>query len=533
MQDWNINIGSLILKSFISNPNFVGQVDEKTGEENTFQEMREKTVKCALWMQRLGIRSNDVIMICTNNQLEAYVPFIAALYIGAVVSPLDMFYNLEMIDFFVEQVSPVILFIHERFYKKVHKIINQLQVLKDFPTPIIIGIPHKKENVQTTIKDIFTLEQILNFNYDPVNIEHFSCPKVINVKSTAMKLFTSGTTAFPTQVDIPHLAFMAPSNQQAPNMRKNDTALLLESLCYINGIFMTIQAILLQVKVIRINTQFTARICEAIKKYKITWIFLEANLCNRLIKFSELEKHDVSSLRTVVFGGSTINSFKIHDDLTTLLPNASILQAYSLTETGIIAYQRQPGKMGSCGYVSADVQLKIVGKDYRYREISLGPERYGEIYCRSPYMLTAFLKHNSEQSRVILDWFKTGDVGLYDKDGDIYIVDRKNQIFYIRNHRVIPTIIENILLSHDAVLQAIVIPIPVNDIEHCMVAIIMKIPGAKVTEMEIRQLVVEKTSSIFAFQRVIFTNIWPCQSNGKNRRRCLLNMARSKYWGHK
>lgn len=60
-----------------------------------------------------------------------------------------------------------------------------------------------------------------------------------------------------------------------------------------------------------------------------------------------------------------------------------------LTETGIIAYQRHSGKIGSSGYVSANVQLKIVSLNPLDQGKLLGPNISGEVYCTSPYMMIA------------------------------------------------------------------------------------------------------------------------------------------------
>ncbi|XP_029677831.1 4-coumarate--CoA ligase-like 7 [Formica exsecta] len=296
-----LNIGYLILTSFMSNPNFIGQVDAKTGEENTFYYMRKRSVKCALWMQDQGIQPNDVIMICTNNQLDAYVPFLAALYIGAVVSPLDPYFIEDNISSVLEQVKPSMLFIDEKFYMIALRSMNELKIPKGMPKTKIIVFSDKDKNPSTKNKNLPTLEVVMNYS-DLVRVELFSCVKMTNIKSTAMILFTSGTTASPVHIKIPHVAFMAPPDQHAPNMLKNDTALLFESLCFINGIFITIQAILLHVKVIRIESRFDAETaCKIIEKYRVTWAFLETSMCLQLIKSCQLETDDVSSLKTVVF----------------------------------------------------------------------------------------------------------------------------------------------------------------------------------------------------------------------------------------
>ncbi|XP_050465685.1 uncharacterized protein LOC126858956 isoform X2 [Cataglyphis hispanica] len=430
-----INIGDLILKSFMSNPNFIGQVDAETEEANTFQEMREKSVKCALWMKRSGILPNDVIMVCTNNQLDAYVPFLAALYIGAVVSPLDQY-------------------------------------------------------------------------------------------------FVEGTTDFPKCIKISHAAFMAPSDQHAPHMLKNDIALLFESLCFINGIFITIQAILLQVTIIRIKSQFDAGItCKIIEKYKVTWMFLETSMCNQLIKTCEIGKHDVSSLKRVIFSGSTVNSDIIHIGLKALLSDASIFQAYSLTETGIIAYQRHLGKPGSSGHVSPNVQLKISLKILD-QERAEGPNVLGEICCMSPYMIDEKLYEFNK--KYVSTWIRTGDFGYYDEDHEIFVLERIDQCFSLslskstnEAYLILSTIIERILQRHKAVFEVAVTFIQGSDKDKYPIAFVALMFGQEVTEMELKQFVITNLDCYNMLRNVIFLPHLPHLSNGKINRKLLYDIARS------
>ncbi|XP_050465692.1 uncharacterized protein LOC126858959 isoform X1 [Cataglyphis hispanica] len=528
-----INIGELILKSFESNSNFIGQVNAITKEVNTFEDMRGKSVKCALWMQKLGVQPNDVIMICTNNHLDAYVPFLAALYIGAIVSPLDQYFAEDNLSYFLEQVKPVMLFIDEKFYEIAYRSANQLNLLKNIPNPTIIAFHEiKNKDLLNKYNNLSTLEKIINDYYDIISVKHFSCAKVVNMKSTAMILFTSGTTAFPELVKIPHLAFMAPSDQQAPNMLKNDIALLFESLCFINGIFITIQAILLQVTIIRIKIQFDAEVaCILIEKFKVTWAFLETSMCYHLIndKSYDRKKYDVSSLRTIVFTGSTIQSYKVHEELKAWLPKTSILQAYSLTETGIIAYQRESGKIESSGYVSADVQLKFISLNSP--DQLLGPNMYGEICCISPYMMGGQeLDDFSNSNKLLISiWFKTGDIGYYDEDGNIYIIERIKYFLEVKNNQLSPTIFENILYNYPEVFEAVIIYVPSHNNDKYVIAFVTKMSGIEVTEMELKQLVT-KDSSNNELRNVIFLPYLPRFSNGKINRKLLYKMARNIFY---
>lgn len=67
------------------------QVEYRTNKQSTFQEMREKSVMCALWLKKQGIKSDDIVAICTNNHFDAYIPYLACLYMCVITNPWDVY----------------------------------------------------------------------------------------------------------------------------------------------------------------------------------------------------------------------------------------------------------------------------------------------------------------------------------------------------------------------------------------------------------------------------------------------------------
>lgn len=63
------------------------QVDAATGKEDTFGDIADRTVKCALWLVGQGVKSGDVVAICTHNHIDAGIPVLACLCIGAIFNP--------------------------------------------------------------------------------------------------------------------------------------------------------------------------------------------------------------------------------------------------------------------------------------------------------------------------------------------------------------------------------------------------------------------------------------------------------------
>jgi len=66
------------------------QINVQTGERITYQVMREKSVKCALFLKLQQIKAGDIITICPSETMDFYVPFLAGLYIGAIVNTWDV-----------------------------------------------------------------------------------------------------------------------------------------------------------------------------------------------------------------------------------------------------------------------------------------------------------------------------------------------------------------------------------------------------------------------------------------------------------
>jgi len=74
------------------------QLDARTEETVTYAELQDKVVRCALWLQKQGIKSGDIISICTGNHLNSIVPCLSAAYINAIFNPWNE--NMDLRKFF-------------------------------------------------------------------------------------------------------------------------------------------------------------------------------------------------------------------------------------------------------------------------------------------------------------------------------------------------------------------------------------------------------------------------------------------------
>lgn len=113
----------------------------------------------------------------------------------------------------------------------------------------------------------------------------------------------------------------------------------------------------------------------------------------------------------------------------------------------------------SVGKLAPSSSLKILDVD---TGAHLGPNMKGELCFKTSVTTCGYLSRPEEEAQTFSKngWISTGDVGYYDKQGFIFVVDRAKEIFKWNSNHVSPSEIENILLRHPHVTQAVVVPVP-------------------------------------------------------------------------
>lgn len=468
------SVGELVLDKMRGQGNAIGQVDAVTDIEDNFADMLDRTIKCALWMKKQGVRRGDVIAICTHEHFDTFVPCVAALCLNAIFTPWDNNMNIISARHFVKLSEPKIVFANEQSVgaaleaAKIEVIETKVVVFGDYPGTIPFA---------EILKD-----------HSKSDIANFRCTRVDNPQDTAAILYSSGTTGPPKGVQLSHFSLLNHLEVHEGLTLNGQTPLWFSSLYWITGTLLTLQSLVSGVQRI-IAPKFEEEVaCRIIEKYKVTWLLLSTSMANRFVKVGDYTKYDISSL-TIIFTGGAILKREIQDQLKKALPHAAVLQAYGMTELGGLVSNQMPGTTsGSCGIVSRNCEIKFI--DPETGKI-LGVNEHGEVCCKTRTMMTGYYR-NPEATKSTIDdegWLHTGDLGYFNEKGEIFIIDRLKELIKYRGYHVPPGDIENLLQSHPAVMEVAVVALPHDEDGDRPFAFVSTLPGTKVTAEELIDLV--------------------------------------------
>lgn len=177
-----------------------------------------------------------------------------------------------------------------------------------------------------------------------------------------------------------------------------------------------------------------------------------------------------------------------------------IRQGYGMTETTVIVSLSPDAKnkVGSAGTLSPDTLCKVI--DIQTSE-SLGPRQQGELCFAGDLMMIGYCGDPKATAEMIDKdgWLHTGDIGYYDEDGYIFVVDRLKELIKYKAFQVPPAELEAILLNHPAVKDAAVIGLPDESSGELPLAFVVRQPGAEISADAIRRFVDGKRTMSYLF----------------------------------
>lgn len=203
---------------------------------------------------------------------------------------------------------------------------------------------------------------------------------------------------------------------------------------------------------------------------------------------------------------------------------ARLVEGYALTESmlaAVITPVEGTQKDGAVGLPLPDVILKIVDAETGNKEMATGES--GEILIKAPQIMQGYWQRPKETAEMIRDgWLYTGDIGYLDDDGYLYIQSRKKQLIKCGGFQVWPRQVEEVLISHKAVVDVIVAGIP-DPYQGEAVKAWVVLDGIPCTEEELRAFCKERLTGYKVPRHIEIRESLPKSAVGKPLSRILID----------
>jgi long-chain acyl-CoA synthetase len=192
-----------------------------------------------------------------------------------------------------------------------------------------------------------------------------------------------------------------------------------------------------------------------------------------------------------------------------------ILEGYGLSETApVVAFNQlqRPSKPGTVGFPIFGVDVRCIDE----HDNTVPPGTRGEVVVRGPNVMKGYYDRPEATAEAMRGgWFRTGDIGQFDAEGYLAIVDRKKDMILRGGFNVYPREIEDVLLTHPAVGLVAVIGVPDDRLGEDIKAVVVRRPHAAVTAEELIGWSREQMAA-FKYPRIIeFRDSLPMSATGK------------------
>jgi long-chain acyl-CoA synthetase len=451
----------------------------------------ERVRNVALGLAELGIKPGDRIALLSENRPEWSIADLAILSLGAINVPIYTTQAVDQIRYILTDSGTRAIFVSNRMlFRHARKALEGL----DFLERIIFFDDPDGDDIERS-KTLDSLEELGAERAKDHPAAFDAYLKAIRPDDLATIIYTSGTTGEPKGVMLTHSNFISNVTSIVSGLPISSTDIALSVLplshifertgfyifCYA-GVSVYYTASFDQVaenlrevrptvmtavprlfekvyhkivkkgfaekgwkrKVFERSLDVGQRYAEAKDKRKLVGpaLALQQKMANRLV-FSKWREGVGGRLRYFVSGGAPLSPALSYAFLAAGIP---ILQGYGATETCIVSANRpENNKVGSVGILFDGIEAAIAED--------------GEILLRGPNVMRGYYGHPEETASVLSEeWFATGDVGHVDKEGHLYITDRKKDLFKLSNGKyVAPQQIESLLKQSEFVSQVVVV----------------------------------------------------------------------------
>lgn len=504
------------------------------GKKITYRELDGLVNRFARALSDLGVEPGDKVAVCLPNIPQVIITNLAVLRIGAVAVQNNPLYTERELAYQLNDSGSKIVITLTLLIPRMQTLKSKPRIEKIIGCHIHTYLPFPKKQLFPFVKkDMYRkvepTEEVLVFNdligkYSPEPVEDTS-----QWDELAALLYTGGTTGVGKGVMLSHANLSHNAQQFAawfPDLKPGEEKLIGNFPVFHIAGFASVQNFITwqaweNIMVPRPEPKINI---ELIKKYKPTFLPGVPTIFVGLLAEADFRKLDFSEMKGFFSGAAPLAADTIKDlkDLT----GATMCEVYGSTETtAVVTITPWGGKIkpGTVGVPVADTDIKIVEVDDPDKELEIGEP--GEIAVKGPQIMMGYYNKPEETKEALRDgWFLTGDLGKFDEDGYLTIVDRKKDMIIAGGYNIYPVELDGVLMGHPKILEACTIGIPHEYRGETVKAFIVVKAGETLTAEEVTNYCKENLAAYKVPKIIEFIDELPKSAVGKILRRKLKEM---------
>jgi long-chain acyl-CoA synthetase len=484
-------------------------------------------------LRRFGIQKGDRVVLLLPNLPQFLIAYYGALKIGAVAVLANPLAQESELDHQLQDCAPRGLVSLDFLYPKVQAGCERLGLewtlitsVQDYlPAPLTWFYPLQEliEGRRVRLRLAPPLHRWLDF------LERGDQARpaaAVEPSDLALIQYTGGTTGAAKGAMLTHANLVANTLQCRHWARGYVEAqeVMLGALPFFHVYGMTVTmnvSVALAAHNVLVPRFKTKQILQLIQKHKVTSFPGVQLMYQAINRYPKVRSYDLSSIKVCISGAGPLRP-EVQKEFESHI-NGRLVEGYGLSEASPVTHCnpfRGPYIENSIGLPLPDVDAKILDPETGAQELPIG--HAGELAVRGPQVMRGFWNRPQETAAVLRDgWLLTGDIALMDEMGYFFIVDRKKDLIKSRGENVYPRDIEETLLRHPMVQDAVAVGLPDPALGERIKAFVVLAPGAVVEAGELLTRCAEQLPPYAVPSEVEFRKDLPKGLIGKVLRRVL------------
>jgi acyl-CoA synthetase (AMP-forming)/AMP-acid ligase II len=466
----------------------------------TYGEMAERAAASAGGLHARGVGNGDVVALLSYNCIEFLETIFAANYLGAIAMPINW-----------RLAAPEVRYILEH---------SEARALVCDEAMVALANDATTGNEAALVRACIGTDAPVGWTpFADLRTSVDVPPRVATAGDDVHRLmYTSGTTGRPKGVMITHanLAWKNLAHLVEFGITSADLGLACGPLYHVGALDLTTTTLIAAGATVIVHQTFdAATVVDELERSRVTTVWLAPAMVNAIMALPDVEQRDLSSVRLIINGGEKM-PIPLIERVQRTFPSAWFADAYGLTETvsgdTFLDRDHLVTKLGSVGRPCLYLELDIWDRD----GTSVPPGERGEIVLRGPKVFKGYW-HDPDATAAAFasGWFHTGDIGVRDDDGYLFIVDRLKDMIVSGGENIAGSEVERVLYEHEAVLEVAVVGRPDERWGEVPVAYVALRPGAQATRDELIDHCRGQLARFKVPKDVLFVEALPRNPSGK------------------